>query len=70
MFAIGLDYAGREGASNMDVDSTDWGADSVIPPIPPGEEGVLSSHAGGEAELCQTLLEDKRYVCVNISRLS
>ncbi len=60
----GLSYDDREEYANnsnsaMDIDTLD------LNPIPPGEEGVLASHAGGEEEMCRELFKSKR--CVHLS---
>ncbi|KAI0354456.1 hypothetical protein OH77DRAFT_1456513 [Trametes cingulata] len=56
----GFDYVQREAAAQMDVDMEGWEDDPLLFPIPPGDEGVLASHAGGEEELCRELFESRR----------
>ncbi|KAI0366036.1 hypothetical protein BV20DRAFT_1056040 [Pilatotrama ljubarskyi] len=56
----GFDYVQREAAAQMDVDMEGWEDDPLLFPIPPGDEGVLASHAGGEEELCRGLFKSRR----------
>ncbi len=58
---LGLSYEQREeyatnDNSAMDIDSLD------LNPIPPGEEGILTSHAGGEEQLCRELFTNRRCI--------
>ncbi|KAL7284497.1 hypothetical protein ACG7TL_001788 [Trametes sanguinea] len=56
----GLDYVAREQLQEMEVDPDGWEDDPDLFPIPPGDEGVLASHVGGEVDLCMDLLGDQR----------
>ncbi|CDO77993.1 hypothetical protein BN946_scf184711.g3 [Trametes cinnabarina] len=54
------DYDDREEIARMDVDAEGWEDDTMFFAIPPGEEGVLASHEGGELDLCAQLMADNR----------
>ncbi|TFK80109.1 hypothetical protein K466DRAFT_605604 [Polyporus arcularius HHB13444] len=64
----GLSFEQRDELMNMDKGqgghNDGWEDEEGMYTIPPGEEGMFLSHAGGEDELCQSLLEEpphKRY---------
>lgn len=58
--SVGLNYDAREELESTNAAVAGWEADEQMGPIPPGDEGVLASHEGGDAELCVNLLQDRR----------
>ncbi|KAJ8462038.1 hypothetical protein ONZ51_g11155 [Trametes cubensis] len=56
----GFDYVTRKKLAELDADMDGWEDDPALFPIPPGDEGVLASHVGGEYELCAELLQNQK----------
>ncbi|KAI0359106.1 hypothetical protein OH77DRAFT_1136712 [Trametes cingulata] len=55
----GLSYEDREDYATYDPAFDFDSIDTPFYPVPPGEEGALASHAGGEDELCRELFAEK-----------
>ena len=58
-----LSYEDREEYATYGQDPTMMNIDDLdLYPIPPGEEGILGSHAGGEEAMCRELFASKQFV--------
>lgn len=57
---LGLSFEDRQ--TLLDVQGSEWEFDPdddvAMATLPPGEEGMFLSHAGGEDELCRSLFEE------------
>ena len=58
MCASGLSFEDRDALERMDVDPLDEEDAPLNLPLPPGEESLFFSHAGGEEELCHEIFSE------------